>query len=69
MQELNKFLINFVTFTNIVRIPIINQNKQSMASALMNQYRDDYNKDKYQFYYGQYLAYTEIYSMLNNIQN
>jgi hypothetical protein len=43
--------------------------KTKMASALMNQYRDDYNKNKYNFYYGQYLAYTEIYSMLNNIQN
>lgn len=43
--------------------------KTKTASALMNQYRDDYNKDKYNFYYGQYLAYTEIYSMLNNIQN
>ena len=43
--------------------------KAETALVLMNQYRDDYNKDKYQFYYGQYLAYTEIYSMLNNIQN
>jgi hypothetical protein len=40
--------------------------KAKDALTLMNQYKDDYNKDKYNFYYGQYLAYNEIYTMLNN---
>jgi len=40
--------------------------KSKNALTLMNQYKDDYNKDKYNFYYGQYLAYIEIYSMLEN---
>jgi len=41
--------------------------KAKTALLLMNQYRDDYNKEKYNFYYGQYLAYNEVYSMLSNI--
>jgi protein involved in sex pheromone biosynthesis len=40
--------------------------KAEAAAKLMNQYRDDYNKDNYNFWRGQYLAFTEMYSLLSN---
>ena len=38
--------------------------KAIVASESMNQYRND--SEKYNFWRGQYLAFTEIYSLLNN---
>jgi len=42
--------------------------KVEMSLMLMNQYRDN-NEIKYNFCYGQYLAYNEIFTMLNNVQS
>jgi hypothetical protein len=39
--------------------------KAERSLKLMNQYRND--NDKFEFYHGQYLAFSEIYTMLSNV--
>lgn len=40
--------------------------KANQASKLMDQYSNN-NKAKFDFYYGQYLAFNEIYSLLSHV--
>lgn len=42
--------------------------KAYQASILMNQYSNT-DKEKFEFYRGQYLAFIEVYSLLNNSNN